>query len=351
VFDDFLSKTRAYPARQRSQLLNLFKLGLSNLLADYPAPPSGSPTGTSPVEGAKNTETKKEAPASAPAATPAPEKKEDAASAVTGGRHASTRVSKAPGGGSSIQLGGDDSAAGTPTAAGSHSSGRKLFTDRGQSQLAFGERGQAHTSVRTSAPPGGVSSVQFGGDEPAQKSGRKHIDRPSAPTNEESAPKTKRSHVHITQPAGGVSQIKFGESGSDGSLPSGRSSTRTSNPAGGKSSVVLGGPEKAVAAKDSKPTEEDETDLTSTLLTEIAQALQRKGSTKKTFTTMTGNKSKCLGVEDLKTGIQQLGFASFSGVQATALMTRFSSNVEQGLSFSDFVKILQHTGGTTPAAT
>jgi hypothetical protein len=365
VCTEIAEKSILYNSAQRTALLGALKSAVAGAFAVV-GPPQPEPKKDEPKKDAAKDGVKDAKSSSAPAGAGGDASKDnkkagggggdDHGTSVTGSR-SSTKVSHAPGGASSISFGGDSSDAG-------QQKGRKLFSSHGQSSLQFGDgetRSDVHTSTRVRHAPGGDTSVQIGGDTPtsggtSERNSQKA--RGNTASNDESAPKKHRSAVHITHAPGGASSDIFGSGdGKASAVTGGRSSTKTSHAPGGNTSISIGdastntpspapspsgrggAPASSDGSKDAKPS--DDTDLSNALLTEIASAINRKGKTKETFTRFTQNKGKTLQQEDLKQGVISLGIP-FSDSQAAAMIVRFAS-VGNGMTYSDFVKILQFT--------
>jgi len=199
----------------------------------------------------------------------------------------SVKVAQAPGGNSTVFLG-DEKQAG-PT------SGRKLFSGKNESSLVLGDDSgsRPNTSVRVAQAPGGNSTVSFG-DDNVPTAGHKR-----APSNDSS----RNTSVRVAQAPGGTSQIQLGSESGD------------------KKSVGSGAGQVVYNVRS-----------------EISTAIYRKGKLKDTFTKFTGNRTKTLSSDDLRTGIASLGI-QISAAQALSLTQEYSKD-PAGITYSDFVRML-----------
>jgi len=187
---------------------------------------------------------------------------------------------------------------------------------------------------------GGPSSISFGSD---------------ASSTETSKPLHTSTKVHYA-PGGKTSNI-FGDEPVQT-----RSSTLTHFAPGGKTSISFGGdsaPDTTTKA-DTKTEAKVEVkvevkaeavvgavasttvvvEVSSEQRKEISIAVYGKGKLKDTFSKFNGNRSKTLTAEDLLSGVASVGI-TISAAQAAHLITKFASNPKEGLTYSDFVKLLQ----------
>jgi len=249
---------------------------------------------------------------------------------VTGSR-VSTKVAQAPGGASSISLGGDDRGPAPTT-------GRKLFAQASASSVQLGDEGSSNkdnkTSVKVANAPGGGSSIQLGDD----STGRPNKD------DDGSRPKKFTAGRKQLAPAGGHSSGIF----NDGTANQ-KTSVRTAQAPGGKSSLNLGSdapsPTAAAAAAaagkdDTTKGGDDGDDLSTALMNEISAAVYRKGKVKDTYNKLTQNRGKGLNAADLKDGMQNLCGVTLSDAQSQKLMNKFAKDPAQGLTYPEFIKML-----------
>jgi len=321
TFADLAAKVKAYDYAERPDILQAINDAISGVLSkagpSRPAPldtqsavPALTPTAASPAVGSSSTPSNrndKMDPSQMPAA-----------GSVTGSRP-STRVAAAPGGASSIVLGGvgPDHDTKAPVSA------RKYLQNSNQSSFSLsGEGGpmQSMSGVKIQRAPGGSSSIVFGDDS-----------NPAPPD-----PNERKRGGSGSGRGQAATQAAAALAGSSPATPTNNegekanTSVKVAQAPGGRSNIMLGDdPSKAGVGSE---------DVPSALRKEISEAIYRKGKIKDTFTKFTGNKTKTLAAADFKFGLSTLS-VNITDKQADLLVKEFAKD-PAGMTMADFVRLL-----------